>query len=430
MFVTVAIYLSKFYTDTLLLAPAFIAWTFLIGRFWDGLTDPIMGYVSDATKSRLGRRRPYFLVSAIPVAIAYFYLWSPPDGLKDWALFVHLTLAYLATYTFWTVFSIPHNSLGAELTMDYHERTRLTGVREALGLLGTLLGTVAPALFASRFGGEARGFSYMAATVGGLTAVFILICYFSVSENLAFQKQTRIAIGEGLKTLYRNRPFRTLVVAFVVALVGNAFVPLLFLYVAEYLVGLPKAAPYVIMTYILMAALSIVFWTRLSRRIGKKETWTRALILSSVTFALGTYLHEGTYVVWFLMAVFAGFGYGCTMALAPSMMADVIDMDELETGRRREGAHFGVWSFIDKSALGLAVFVGMYALQLMGYVPNQEQTPGVIWTLRILYCVVPAICFATSAYLLRYYPITFKEHGRIRRLIEEQKRATRAAPST
>jgi len=205
-------------------------------------------------------------------------------------------------------------------------------------------------------------------------------------------------------------------------------VPLLFLYVAEYLVGLKQYAPYVIMTYILMAALSILFWTRLSRRIGKKETWTRALILSSVTFALGTYLHQGTYVVWFLMAVFAGFGYGCTMALAPSMMADVIDMDELETGRRREGAYFGIWSFIDKSALGLAVFVGMYALEVMGYVPNQEQTPRVLWTLRVLYCVVPALCFATSAYLLRFYPISLEEHGRIRRLIEGQKGAVRSAP--
>lgn len=181
MFVTVAIYLAKFYTDTLLLAPAFIAWTFLIGRFWDGLTDPIMGYLSDATRSRLGRRRPYFLASAVPVAVAYFFLWSPAEGLKDWTLFVHLTVAYLATYTFWTVFSIPHNALGAELTMNYHERTRLTSVREALGLLGTLAGTVAPAFFASRFGGEIRGFSYMAATVGALTAVFILICYLSVT---------------------------------------------------------------------------------------------------------------------------------------------------------------------------------------------------------------------------------------------------------
>jgi len=421
IFVMVAIYLSKFYTDTLLLAPAFVAWTFLIGRIWDGLTDPIMGHISDATRWRMGRRRPYFLVAAIPVAISYFYLWSPPDTLKDWGLFVHLTLAYLATYTFWTVFSIPHNSLGAELTMDYHERTLLTGVREGLGFLGLLVGTLAPALFATRFGGEARGFSYLAAVTGGITAVFILICFFSVKENPEFQKRDRIAIGEGLKALYRNQPFRTLVIAFVVALIGNAFVPILVLYVGDYVVGVPEAAPYVIFTYILTAAVSILFWTRLSRRIGKKESWSRALILASVVFALGLYIHHGSWLAWIIMALFAGFAYGCTMALAPSMMADVIDLDELQTGRRREGAYFGVWSFIDKSALGLAVFVGMYSLDLMGYVPNQPQAPQVYWTIKTLYFILPAICFAAAFYLFRYYPITQQEHARIRAEIDAKK---------
>jgi GPH family glycoside/pentoside/hexuronide:cation symporter len=414
IFVMVAVYLSKFYTDTLLLAPAFVAWTFLIARIWDGITDPVMGYISDATRSRIGRRRPYFLVSAIPVAIAYFYLWSPPDTLKDWGLFLHLTVAYLATYTFWTVFSIPHNSLGAELTMDYHERTLLTGVREGLGFLGTLVGTLAPPLFATLFGSETKGFSYLAATTGGLTAVFIFICFFTVKENPKFQRQDRIAIGKGLKALYANRPFRTLVIAFVVALIGNAFVPILILYIADYVVGMPDATPYVLFSYIVSAAISIVFWTRLSRRIGKKETWTRALILASVAFALGTYIHQGTLMAWLALAVFAGFAYGCTISMAPSMMADVIDLDELQTGKRREGAYFGVWSFIDKSALGLAVFVGMYTLDLMGYVPNQPQTFRVYWTIKTLYFIVPAVCFAASCYLLRQYPITQQEQNRIR----------------
>jgi GPH family glycoside/pentoside/hexuronide:cation symporter len=193
---------------------------------------------------------------------------------------------------------------------------------------------------------------------------------------------------------------------------------------SEYVVGMPEMAPYVIFTYIVTAAVAIPFWLRLSRRIGKKETWSRALILASVAFALGTYIHDGTWLLWVLMAVFAGFGYGCTMALAPSMMADVIDLDELETGRRREGAYFGIWSFIDKSALGLAVFVGMYAIDLMGYVPNQEQSFRVIWTLKTLYFILPAVCFATACYLLRRYPITQEEHRRIRAAIEAKASST------
>jgi GPH family glycoside/pentoside/hexuronide:cation symporter len=123
-------------------------------------------------------------------------------------------------------------------------------------------------------------------------------------------------------------------------------------------------------------------------------------------------------MAWGLLALFAGFAYGCTMAMAPSMMADVIDMDELQTGKRREGAYFGIWSFIDKSALGVAVFVGMQALDLAGYEPNVDQTTRVIWTIKTLYFILPAVCFATSCYLLRYYPITQQEHARIRTEIE------------
>jgi len=422
MFLAVGIYLPKFYTDTLLLAPAFIGWTFLIGRFWDGFTDPIMGHISDRTSLKMGRRRPYFIASAFPVGICYYLLWSPPGNLTNWSLFLYVTATYLLTYTFWTIFSIPHSSLGAEMTMDYHERTVLTGVREGLGVLGTLGGTLAPPIFAAVLASKQRGYSSMAAATGILTAVFIFICFFNVKENPEFQKRTPIALKEGLKTLYRNRPFRTLVVVFVIALMGNAFVPILTMYMAHYVVKVPeRIAQIVIVSYLLMAAISIVFWTRLSRRIGKKEAWAYALILSSVVFAASTYYHEGTWVVWIFLAALAGFGYGATFALAYSMMADVIDLDELETGRRREGAYFGIWFFFEKGALGLTAFIGLQTLDIMGYVPNTEQPLQVFWAMKFLYSILPAICFGACYFLLRRYPIDQQEHARIRAEIEARK---------
>lgn len=421
MFLAVAIYLPKFYTDTLLLAPSYIGLTFLIGRFWDGITDPIMGHISDGTKSRMGRRRPYFLLSAVPVAVAYYFLWSPPESLHDMGLFLYLTATYLLTYTFWTIFSIPHHCLGAELTMDYHERTRLTGVREALGVLGTFFGTLAPPIFAGIFASKQTGYSYLAVVTGVVTATFIFIAFFNLKENPAFQQKRRIAFGKGMKAVFKTRPFRTLLAVFVIALMGNAFVPVLTLYVADYIVRMPGIAPYIIVSYLLAAASSIVFWTRLSRRIGKKETLSYGLILSSVIFVLSMYYHEGTWLVWIVLAAFAGFGYACTLALCPSMLADVIDMDELETGRRREGAYFGIWFFVDKAAIGLTAFIGMNALGLMGYIPNQDQSPQVWWAMKFLYSILPAICFAGAYFFLRKYPITQNEHERIRAEIEAKK---------
>jgi GPH family glycoside/pentoside/hexuronide:cation symporter len=428
MFLVVSVYLSKFYTDTLLLAPALVGWMFLIGRFWDGFTDPVMGYVSDRTKSKMGRRRPYFLVSAIPVGIAYYFLWSPPEAFKDWDLFLYLTVTYLLTYTFWTIFSIPHNSLGAEMTMDYHERTTLTGVREALGVFGTLIGTLSVPIFAYLLGSTRGGYSAMAASMGIITCVFIFICFFNVKENPEFQTRHPLALGKGLIALSRNRPFRVLVLTFMIALVGNAFVPLLTPYIADYVVKVqPEKAMIitsaVIVSYMLAVVGSIVFWTRLSHRIGKTEAWRRALLFTSAIFAASFYYHEGTWLVWIFLAALAGFGYGCTLALGYSMMADVIDLDELETGRRREGAYFGVWFFVEKGALGITAIIGMTTLSKMGYVPNQDQTPQVWWAMKFLYSILPAICFAACYFLLRHYPITQQEHERIRGEIEAKKAA-------
>jgi GPH family glycoside/pentoside/hexuronide:cation symporter len=424
MLISVSIYLPKYYTDTLLLAPALIGWTFMIGRIWDGITDPLMGYLSDRTKSKMGRRRPYLLLSALPIGIAYYFLWSPPQGLGKTELFFYVTILYLLTFTFWTIFTIPHTSLGAELTMDYHERTVLTGVREALGAFGVLLGTAAPAILAIFILDQQKVYSIVAAVVGCLAAIFILICFLNVKEDPKFQLKRPLPLKKSFTVMFKNRPFRILVLLVMMCYIGYAFVPILTLYVGDYVVKTPKVAPLVIITYLLCTVVSIAFWTRLSKRIGKKKALARGLLLSSIAFALTTYYHEGTWLAWLLLAAATGTGYGSLLAITPSMMADVIDLDELHTGNRREGAYFGIWHFVDKAAMGITAFLGLQALGFLGYVPNQEQTLVVIWGLKALYCILPAICIGAAYFILRYYPIDFQEHCRIRAEIEAKNAET------
>lgn len=418
MMLMAVVYLSPFYTDTLLLAPAFVGWTFLIGRIWDGVTDPVMGHISDATKFRMGRRRPYFLISAIPIAIAFYLLWSPPDALKDWGLFVYLTATYLLAFTCWTMFQIPHSALGAELTMDYHKRTVLTGAREGLGMVGLLVGSMAPVIFAQVFGGKQKGYSYLAIFTGAITAFLILLCFFNTKENPEFQKRNPASIKEGMKALSRNRPYRLLVITFLIAFIGQSFIPFMTPYLAKYVVMTPWVVPCIVGVYALGLAFSMFLWTRLSRRIGKKEALSLGFVFTSGVFAVCVYFHEGVWLDWIILATMAGAGVGSFAALAPSMIADTVDLDELETGKRMEGVYFGIWSIIEKAGFGITAFIALQALDLVGYVPNQEQTVQVFWTIKGLFCFVPAICFATAYILLRNYPITQEEHERIRTEIE------------
>lgn len=414
----VAVYLAPFYTDTLLLAPSLVAWTFLIGRVWDGVNDPLMGYISDKTKFKMGRRRPYFLIAAIPTGIGFYLLWSPPEALQDTALFLWLTATYLLAYTCWTMFMIPHNALGAELTMDYHRRSVLTGVREALGTIGLLVGAILPAIVVLvLFKGDARqGYSTLAIFTGAMTALFMVLCFFSVKENPDFQKRHTPSMLEGLKALGSNRPFRILVGAFLLNFVGQAFVPLMTPYVVTYVLKTTwsLAIPCIVGSYCLGVIFSLYFWVRLSRRIGKKEALSYGLLIAAAAFAITITAHEGMLLFFVIVAGVSGVGCGSSLGLSSSMLADTIDLDELETGTRREGAYFGIWSVIDKAGIGLTAFIALQAIDIVGYVPNVEQTPTVYWTIKGLFAVVPPSCFVASYLLLRKYPITQKEHARIR----------------
>ena len=427
MTMTVSVYLPKFYTDTLLLAPGLLAWTFLIGRVWDAMSDPLVGYLSDRTRSRLGRRRPFFLVSALPIAFLYFLLWSPRGVLAEQHPIVYVTILYLLCFTFWTLFTIPHSALAAELTMDHHERTVLTGAREAFGVVGSLVGLTVLPVAASAFNETRMGYSIAAAGIGALAMVLMFICFLNVRENPDFRQRGTVALREGIRVMIQNRPFRILTLCFAVCLGGMSFLPVLTLYVAEYMVKTPRVGPLIPIVFLLGASLSIIGWTRLSKRYGKKETVSATMIVMAVVYALSLYYHEGTWRIWIILAALAGTGYGCLVSIMPSMAADVVDLDELHTGKRREGAYFGIWHLIDKTAQGFALFLGLKLLGVLGYIPNQDQPLRVILGLKFLYSLLPAICCVAFYFLMRRYSIDEKEHARIRAEIEEKYQAAAAS---
>jgi GPH family glycoside/pentoside/hexuronide:cation symporter len=412
--VSVAIYLPNFYTDELGVTAGMLSWVFLAGRVWDAVTDPVMGHISDRTQTRWGRRRPYFLISAVPICFVFYVIWTPDRTLSPNGMFMHLLLAYLALYTFWTVFSIPYISLGMELTPAYHERTRLFGTRQAFFVAGTTTGMLAPALFASAAGDKLTGYAWMAAVFGVLALVLILIAFARLREKTDSLKRSEIPFFEGLRITFRNRGFVVLLFVYLAALVGGSFIAPLTLYMAKYVIKAEWVVKYVMLAYMAGSLFSIPLWLRLSRRVGKNKAWTVALIIATIGYGLSYTYHEGTWIRWIVLAVVVGAGAGCSMTLGPAISADVIDSDELETGKRREGAFMGVWSFVDKAAIGLAVFVGLQGLDYIGYVPNVDQTPTVIEGMKFLYCVLPTVCHIVAIIIFQWFPITPEVHAEIR----------------
>jgi len=420
---SVAVYLPNYYTDELGLSAGMLSWVLMAGRLWDAVTDPVMGHLSDRTRSRWGRRRPYFLVAAIPLWIVFYYTWSPSPGLSPAGLFTHLLLCYLVLFTFWTIFWIPYISLGMELTPHYHERTRLFGLRQGFYLLGTAVGMLAPEAFAKASGGTAAGYPRMAFVFGGLSCVLILVAFARIRERPEAAAAGHFPFFEGLRVTFRNRAFVVLMFTYLIALVGGSFIAPLTLYMAKYVIKAREVVPIVMLSYLAGSVASIPVWVRMSRKLGKNRTWSIAMLLATAVYATSMLYHEGTWQLWIVLAAIVGAANGCTMTLGPSISADVIDSDELETGRRREGAFMGIWSFMDKAAIGLAIFVGMQGLDAIGYVPNQDQSETVVSGIKFLYCIVPAICHLAAVIVFQRFPITAEVHAGIRAQLDARAEA-------
>jgi len=427
--ISVAIYLPNFYTDEVGVTAGMLSWVFLIGRIWDAVTDPLMGHLSDGTRTRWGRRRPYFLVAALPLWWLFYLIWSPDLSLPASTSFLYLLVYYLVLYTFWTIFSVPYVSLGMELTPAYHERTRLFAGRQGFLIAGTLVGMLAPVTFAQAWGDKASGYSAMGAIFGGVCALMILFTFSCVRERPGLSTGQSFPFIKGLGVTLRNRAFLVLLLVYLFSFVGGSFIAPLTLYMAKYVIKAEWVVRYVMVAYMLGSLLSIPVWLRLSKVYGKKKAWSIAMLVGTIGYALTYSYDEGTWLRWIVLAVIVGSATGCGMTLGPAIAADVIDSDELETGKRREGAFIGVWSFMDKAAVGLAVFIGLQGLEQIGYQPNVEQTEEVIFGMKFLYCILPAVFHLIAVLIFQKFPITQEVHAEIRAQLEARRTAGAEAES-
>jgi GPH family glycoside/pentoside/hexuronide:cation symporter len=412
--VSVAMYLPNYYTDELGVTAGLLSWVFLAGRIWDAVTDPLIGFASDRTRTRWGRRRPYILAAALPIWAVFFLIWSPADSSGANGAFVHLLVCYLLLYTFLTIFNIPYVALGMELSRSYDERTRLFGVRQVVAVIGTAAGMLAPFAFAQMTGAKASGYSLMAISLGGVGAVLMTIAFARIRERPQGVIDRGLPFFEGLRVTLSNRPFRVLLMVYLASHVGGSFIAPLSLFIAKYVIKVEWAMQPVMLAYLAGSMLSIPIWLRLSKKYGKDRAWTIGMSVGVLAYATSYTYHEGTWVLWVILGGVVGAAGGCTMTLGPAIAADVIDSDELETGRRREGVFMGVWSLVDKAAIGLAVFIGMQGLEYIGYVPNQDQTESVIGGMKFLYCVLPATLNGVAILIFQRFPISREEHERIR----------------
>ncbi len=432
MFLLLSLYVMKFSTDVLLIAPAVMGVIFSASRVWDAAADPIVGYLSDRTKHPMGRRRIWMLASVIPTCATFIMLFSPPTSLGTFGLSIWMAIGVIGFYSSITLFAVPHLSLGAEMTTNYHERSRLFGLRHAAFTLGSILALASMQIFINA---EAKGpeatraaAEWISWLASGLMFGMVVFAVVKLRERAEFQGRKIGLPYQAFSDVWRNPYARLLIIVTFIENVGSAAIGALTLYVAQYVVGRLELAPAIILAYMIPSTFSVPMWIPLSRRFGKIRLWIFSMLLTGLAFGVMfslPFIPEESVRIWVIVfaAIFAGLAAGCGGTVGPSIQGDVIDYDEFLTGERKEGSYFSAWSFVQKSATGVMLLLTGFVLQASGFVPNHPQTMTVQVAMVSLYGMFPLVCYAIGSLMMRRFKLDETEHARIRIELQRRRRA-------
>lgn len=421
-YVLVLIMYLKFAVDDLGASPAVVGTIFLFAKLWDAVSDPMIGNLSDRTTHSSGRRRPWLLASAPLLAVFSVMAWAPPASLSGGALTAWIAVAVFGFYTAFTVFEVPHMSLGAEISLDTHQRNRIFGVRQIMRVLGMLTAGTLGTYWVGQGVGPAAAMAY------GLAVLTVVLIASGVSllppERAEFRGRAAKNPFLAVRDVFRNRHARLLLFVIFIDAIGTGGIGVLIPFVIEYVVGMKDLVPQLLGLNMVATLIGIPLWIRLARRFEKRHLLQASMIGSGIGYGSVLMTGEGDWHVIAISSVIAGACSSCANTLGYTLKSEIIDYDEHETGDRKEGAYFSGWSFMSKLASGIMVGVVGYALSASEFIPNEpNQTDTVKNTMVLLMGGFPLACYFIGALAFSRFSLTEKDHVRIRAALDERVRS-------
>jgi glycoside/pentoside/hexuronide:cation symporter, GPH family len=434
-------YLSPFLTDVAGLSPGLAGRTQLIGKVWDAINDPMVGVLSDRTQSKWGRRYPWMIWGAVPFGLCFFLNWIVPHfsdnpGFNQIALFWYYTAASILFNAFYTVVNLPYTALTAELTKDYDERTSLNSFRFSFSIGGSILSLII-ALIITKFVPEDKALKYL--ILGAICAIIsVLPIYWCVwgtrkraeavgNQNPEIEQPVSIPYFQQLKIAFTNIPFLFVIGIYLCSWLAVQLTAGIIPYFVVNLMKLPEIHISLVPLTVQGTAMSMLFvWNNVSRRMGKKAVYFMGMSSWLIAQIGLFFIQPGQTAFMYLLCVLAGVGVSCAYLVPWSMLPDIIELDELRTGQRREGIFYSFVVFIQKICLGLAVALMLESLGWAGYLKPigniaQIQPDAVLNIIRFFIAPVPAIALFLGLILTYFYPITKEAHAEILLQLERRK---------
>ena len=412
------LYLLYYYTDVLGIDPAVAGFIFMIPVIWDGISDPLMGWIASRTRTREGKFRPYILVGAPFVGLSFVGMFAAPVWFPDQVVAASL-VSHIVFRTLYTVASVPYSSLSAAITYDSQKRGTMAAVRMMSAMAGGVVTAATMPELASYFsGGNLREGFIMAALLYALIATVVMsVVFFTTDEKPIASTQVQLTTAQTLAFVKSNTAFWVLCAASFVGIIGSTMGGKALVYYISYYAGHPEAVSTILPLGILGACFAIPLWTVVARSYSKRVVW----IVGGGGAAIGNFLILGLEITdvatLSALSIFSGVCGGAIAVMFWSMLPDTVEFGELRSGVRDDGILFGLCQFISKAGSGLGIGMIGLLLSFMGYNANQVQSEEALQGIRMAAFLIPAVCSLGSIVIITFYQLNEPTHRRIVRAL-------------
>jgi sugar (glycoside-pentoside-hexuronide) transporter len=403
----------KFLIDQGGLSPYLAGLVIWVARIIDAFTDPGMGRLSDTTRWRSGRRRPYFLIGALPFGFFFALMWLSVPFESEFARFAYYALVFIGVSLSMTCLSVPYLALLSEMATDYDERTSLNTFRSIAAVLGTLA-AVGMKSVVDALGGDASAWTYTAA----MTAVWLVVPWFAVYavsfERPVDSRSAPPSFFEAMRTLATHRTYQILMALYVLARIAVDLIGAMLLFYFAYLIGREADFAPTLALFLVIVVLSLPVWLAAAKKRDKRTLFIAGAAWWAV-IQVALFFGDSSWPRWILFVVppLAAIGYAVAEMMPWAMLGDVIDEDELETGERREGMYVGFFTFLRKIGGATAVLLMAFALELSGFVgglDRVDQSETALLSIRTMTSLVPMGMLLLAIAFASRYPLTREMH--------------------
>ncbi len=427
--------LLPFLTDVAGINPGLAGQVLMIGKIWDAINDPIIGVLSDRTQSPWGRRHPWMIFAAIPFGISFLLFWLVPPW-SEWGKFWYYVIVAIAFHLFYTMVNLPYAALTAELATDYHERTTLNSFRFTFSIGGSILSLLLGLALSLLIKDPIKQHLILGALVSVLSIIPLYLCVWGTRQPVARHEQHRRPAPETALPLLRqiqialtNRPFLFVMGIYLCSWLAVQITATVLKYYVVSWIGLPSEGFYFCALAVQGTAIMMLsVWSQVSHRLGKQAVYYLGSGFWLIAQGGLWILQPGQMGLMYSLAVIAGFGVSVAYLIPWSLLPDVVDFDELQTGQRREGVFYSFMLLLQKMGLAVGLALVGQILGWSGYQgaianePVAVQSESALLAIRLCITLVPTLCLLGGVVLVYFYPITRAVHQEIILKLQEKNR--------